>query len=389
MDVLVVGAGPAGATLAGNLAEFGFKVTVVDKAQLPRFKPCSGGIPAKCRDLINLEDSVLDPLLEDVIHRVHLTYDHRDPVFIRSQRPLVYMVSRDRFDHALIGDAARKGARIVDGVEVLGVDPAGRRVRVRTTKGEMSARVVVGADGVHSAVARSLGLSQTEKLGLALQAELHVSSNLLSEWRGVVGADFGRLPNGIGWVFPKSDHLSVGLLSFNRSKPWRRDDLFEFLNGQGLPFKPERVRVYSHYLPRWHGQRSFQHQNVLLLGDAAGIVNPMTGAGLEAAMRSAQIASEVIKHAFWHGDDLLVHYSDRIRREVCRELIDARAMAKLFFNFTRICYQLGIKNPSFSEIAARLLTGAIDYTEVWKELARAVFRRGDGVEMLRQDDPEG
>ena len=139
MDVLVVGAGPAGATVACGLAEAGLRVTVVEKAQLPRFKPCSGGLPAKSRELIPLSDDRAEDLFEDVIHRVRLTYRNRDPVVIRSERPLVYMVRRDRFDHALISEAARRGARILDGVEVIGVDPTGSRVRVRTTRGEMSA----------------------------------------------------------------------------------------------------------------------------------------------------------------------------------------------------------------------------------------------------------
>lgn len=372
MDVLVVGAGPAGATVACGLAEAGLRVTVVEKAQLPRFKPCSGGLPAKSRELIPLSDDRAEDLFEDVIHRVRLTYRNRDPVVIRSERPLVYMVRRDRFDHALISEAARRGARILDGVEVIGVDPTGSRVRVRTTRGEMSARVVVGADGVHSAVARSVGLAPVEKLGFALQAEIPVEPDLLEQWRGTIGGDFGRLPNGIGWVFPKSDHLSVGLLSFTQQGGWKREELFTFLDGHNLHYDPRRARVYGHHLPRWHGQRTFQHKNVLLLGDAAGIVNPMTGAGLEAAMRSGHIAVDVIKHAFWHGDDLLDHYSERVRREICRELLDVRAMAKFFFNFTRICYQLGIKNPAFGQIAARLLTGAIDYTDVWRELIRTV-----------------
>lgn len=374
MDVLVVGAGPAGATVASGLAQAGLQVTLLEKAQLPRFKACSGGLPAKVRPLVDLSDDTFMDQVEDVIHRVKFTYRHEDPVVVESEDPLVYMVRRDRFDHALITEAARRGARILDGVEVIGVDPAGPRVRVRTTKGEFAARVVVGADGVHSAVARSIGQGNHEKLGFAFQAEVPASARALEQWRGTVGGDFGRLPHGIGWVFPKAEHLSVGLLSFTRRRGWKREELFDFLKGHDLDFDPERTRVYGHFLPRWHGQKAFQVHNVLLLGDAAGIVNPMTGAGVEAAMRSAHIAVEVIRDAFWHGDERLERYSPRVIREVCREFLDVRAMAKLFFTFTQLSYQMGVKNPQFSRIAARLLTGSMDYTEVWGELFKATVR---------------
>ncbi len=375
MDVLVVGAGPAGATVASGLAEAGLKVTVLEKAQLPRFKACSGGLPAKTRALVNLTDAAFDENVEDTIRRVRFTYKHRDPVVVESEDPLVYMVRRDRFDHAFITDAARRGARILDGVEVIGVDPEGPRARVRTTKGEFSARVVIGADGVHSAVARSIGRANHEKLGFALQAEVPMSQKGLEGWRGTIGGDFGRLPHGIGWVFPKSDHLSVGLLSFTKRRGWKREELFAFLRGHNLDFDLKRTRVYGHFLPRWHGQKQFQEGNCLLLGDAAGIVNPMTGAGIEAAMRSAHIATDVIKDAFWHGDPRLERYTERVLREICREFLDVRAMARVFFSFTRTCYQLGIKNPQFSRIAAKLLTGQMDYTEVWGAVAKAGLRR--------------
>src|SRR5690606_31624699 len=120
---------------------------------------------------------------------------------------------------------------------------------------------------------------------------------------------------------------------------------------------PAKTRVYGHFLPRWHGQDNFHDDKVLLLGDAAGIVNPMTGAGIGAALRSAHIAVDVIKSSFWEGDEKLAGYSERIRREICREFVDVRAMAKLFFNFSHACYQLGIKRTAFNQIAARLLTG--------------------------------
>lgn len=379
-DVLVVGAGPAGATVAGGLAEAGLRVTVLEKSQLPRYKPCSGGLPAKARPLIPLDDATLDDLSEDVVHNVRFTHRNRDPVLVTSERPLVYTVRRERFDHALVGQAARKGARFLDGVEVLGVDPAGRRVRVRTTRGEFSARVVLGADGVQSAVARSVGLAAREKMGFAMLAEVPVKAEVLERWRGMVGGDFGHMPRGIGWIFPKSDHLSVGMLSFrpgSKVAERSRSELFAFLRGQGIGVDDARTRVYGHYLPRWHGQRTFQVGNVLLLGDAAGIINPLTGAGIESSMRSAHIATDVVKHAFWHGDDLLNQYSERVGREICREFLDVRAMARFFFRFTGVFYQLGIKHPAFHQIAARLLTGAIDYTEVWGELSRAIGRDSD------------
>lgn len=371
MDVLVVGAGPAGATVASELAKAGLQVTILEKALLPRFKPCSGGLPAKIRPLVGLSEEAFDDQVEDVIRQVRFTYRHRDPVLVSSETPLVYIVRRDRFDQALITEASRSGARIIDGVEVLGVDPSGPRVRVRTTRGEYAAKVVVGADGVHSAVARAVGTGSQAKLGFAFQAEVRVSPSVLEAWRGTVGGDFGRLPRGVGWVFPKRDHISVGLMSLNRRRGWKRDEIFDFLRGHNLPCDPESTRVYGHYLPRWHGQRVFDDQNIVLLGDAAGLVNPLTGSGIESAMHSAHIAAEVIQQAFWSGEGVVEGYSERILQEICRDYYNARIMSRVFFSFSRLSYQLGIKNPQFGRIAAHLLTGSMDYGDVWLGMLKA------------------
>jgi len=207
-DVIVVGTGPAGAVLAYLLAKRGLDVLILERETLPRYKTCGGGLTLKA--IQNLPFDVNAVLEHKAVGGI-VTYAGQQLLKVEIGWPAAWLVMRDRFDHYLVQQAVLAGARLVEGVKVSGVEQRGDRMVVTTTQGELHAQLLAGADGVNSIVARSVGLIPNREVGVALEAELAVPPASLDTQGAYATFDFGALPGGYGWIFPKRDHLSVGV----------------------------------------------------------------------------------------------------------------------------------------------------------------------------------
>src|SRR5438128_887663 len=150
-DVAVVGAGPAGSTAAHRLASAGARVLLVDRATFPRDKPCGGGVTLRAARLLPFS---LDPVVEDRIDRIECRLGY-GPRFVRHVRePVALMTQRRRLDHFLLEQAAAAGADVRDGVKITDVRDGGLTVDGE----ELTAHVVLGADGCNGSAARALEL---------------------------------------------------------------------------------------------------------------------------------------------------------------------------------------------------------------------------------------
>lgn len=214
-DVVVVGAGPAGASAAQAAAAQGRRVLLLDKAEHPRYKTCGGGIIGPSRD--SLPPGFRLPL-QDRVHAVTFAYGGRFTRTRRSKRMLFGLVNRDEFDLRLVQAAKQAGAVLVTGVTVTGVEQRGgehRTAVVTAADGRtFEARAVVGADGSASRIGRHVGVS-FDQIDLGLEAEIPVPAEVVADWAGRIHLDWGPLPGSYGWVFPKteSNSLTVGVIS--------------------------------------------------------------------------------------------------------------------------------------------------------------------------------
>lgn len=347
-EVVVVGGGPAGSTLARRLALAGRKVLVLEKEALPRDKPCSGSLPSGLPDLLGFECRAV---LREACSRLRGLYRGGRPFFADRGRPFAYTVRRDEFDGLLLGKAEEAGAEVLDRAEVLEVEAGAHGARVRSSRGDFECEVVAGADGAGSVVSRRLGLRRPKRCGRAAVCELHPEDpDLLEGYRGSHLFEFGLVPLGHAWIMPKADHLNIGVGTTDPST----GALAALLRGyvrRKFPSLPEAclrgLRIREHLLPFGGSGAPLHGARALVLGDAAGLANAVDGGGILPAVQSGLIAAEVLDAALRRGGlPDLSEYSRRVHELMLRDLRWAAAVSAVFYRMPGLSYRF-ITHPWF------------------------------------------
>lgn len=367
-DLVIVGGGPAGAVLARETAARGLRTVLLEKDRLPRYKTCGGGVQARVARLLELD---LSPVIRTSVDRIVFTHRLTRPIKRVSERPVVHMVMRDTFDHFLVEQAAKAGAEVRDRTRVDRVDCDVLGVSVVTGSGKVRGRLVVGADGANSRVARDVGLAGGADIDLALEAEIVTPEVDRERWATTALLDLGSLPSGYGWLFPKGDGLSVGVGGPIEDRALFRDYYERLRRYLGLETAPVE-RFSGHQLTLRRPGAPIVAGRALLLGDAAGLVDPFTGEGLLGAVVSAKLAVDPLIRAIETGPDALVGYQHAVDRELMPELLEARILLRVFNRMPRLAHRLMATGDLFWRNLARLMLGDADYRTV----GRGSFRIG-------------
>jgi geranylgeranyl reductase family protein len=292
VDVVVVGAGPAGSVTAYHLARAGARVMIMERASFPRDKPCGGGLTG--RALRELPFGV-GAVVEDVATKVTLRARYRGGYERRSHgpQPLVALTQRLRLDAFLAEQAARAGADLREGRRVTAVaeEEGGTVVTAGGTR--VHAKAVVAADGANGIVARSLGLAQDIVHGVALEGNVRYGLAHRYAHAGRVTLEFGVVPGGYGWVFPKGDHVNVGVGGWEREGPHLREHLARLLEAHGLA-PDSATHLRGHRLPMRRPGTRLSSRRAVAVGDAAGLVDPFSGDGIYEAFVSARLGAETV-----------------------------------------------------------------------------------------------
>jgi geranylgeranyl reductase family protein len=286
-DVAVVGAGPAGLAAATAAAAAGARTVVIERAEHPRYKTCGGGLIGASLGAVG---QIALPA-RDQIKTATFTLRGGRELTRSDHEPLLAMVTRAEFDAALARRAQEQGAVLRQQALVRAVDQAGDNASARLADGSsVTARVIIGADGSSGVTARHVG-AEFAQVDLGLELEIAVPPAAAGQWAGRVLLDWGKIPASYGWVFPKGDLLTVGVIAARGNGAATREYLREFTGRLGLAGY-EAMRDSGH-LTRCRTEGSpLRRGRVLVAGDAAGLLEPWTREGISFALRSGALAGE-------------------------------------------------------------------------------------------------
>jgi geranylgeranyl reductase family protein len=324
-DVLVVGAGPGGSAAAYHLARHGIDVTVLEKATFPREKVCGDGLtPRSVKAIQDLGVDTDDPRFERVIGlRVHArrTTIQLPWPDLTTFPPFGLVMPREGFDHLLAQRAVKAGARLLErteAIEPVFTDGYVTGARVRTTGDrdapptEIRARYVIAADGAASRFGKPAGVQRDPRRPLGIAARRYYKVDYhpgpwIESWLDLWDGDL-LLP-GYGWLFPVAGgriNLGAGLLNtfanFQDISAQRLFDAFARMMPAdwGISEETAQGRVLSGPLPMGLNRVPQAVPGLLLIGDAAGAVNPFNGEGIAYAIETGQIAADLVHEAVVH-----------------------------------------------------------------------------------------
>lgn len=373
-DVIVVGGGPAGAAAAYDLAAAGLSVVVLDRKAFPRPKPCAGALTIKA--LRRLRFSVA-PVVRFVARDLQVCDRLEKARVFAGPHPIAVMTVRKDLDVFCLRQAIDRGARfdVID--DLAGLTETAEGVRLETGDGRVfEAAFVIGADGANSRVRRLLGRTPAAR-ALALEAHVPVGA---ARAAALMRFDFNAVPGGYGWVFPKGDHLNVGLYSQRPGMTFTKADLAAYARRVlGTDQMEEAVGF-----PLGVGGEAFRQTSprVLLAGDAAGTAERLLGEGLHNAILSGQLAAAAIIAGFQRGADAAALYR-RALRGIQSDLVACTVAADWYYRAGDLGYAALAAWPVRTSLMRGMAAGKT-FRDTVLTSPWALFHRAPPVETIQR-----
>ena len=363
-DVIVVGAGPAGSTCAYHLASAGASVLLLDRARFPRDKPCGGGVTGRAARLLPFS---ISPVVEDTVTSVRMRLGFGSWFERGDGEPLVLMTQRIRLDAYLAERAAEAGAELRDGLKVTAVAAGPDGVEVVAGSERLLAETVIGADGINGISARALELGGNQAVGVALEGNVPYD-RLGESYRGRAVLELGIVPGGYGWVFPKGDHANIGLGGWEQEGPRLRENLGALCAAHGVTAADlQDVRGYR--LPLRSPRSTLARGRAAVVGDAAGLVDPVSGDGMFEAFLSAKLAAGAALDLLGGRADGLEPYGVRLTGQLGTHLWASWGVKAALDRFPRTTFRIARSRIVWRTVE-KLVRGEIDDVSAAQGLAR-------------------
>lgn len=364
-DVVVVGAGPTGGIAAYELARAGRGVLLLERDAMPRYKPCGGGVSRKAMRLLPFD---LRPHAQRAVNGATIAF--RDERIQIDGDDLGLMVMRPSFDQQIAACAVQTGARLIDQARVQKVRHERDRVVLETTAGAFSGRILIGADGTESVVARSIPRIEALRTGVAIEAE---SADCPADDERVL-FDFAAIARGYGYVFPKAAHLSIGLYTTDESVTGLRAALDGYVVSGRIPTVPGLRSVVGHRVPLGRLRKTLRYESTLLAGDAAGAADPVYGEGIYYGLRSGIVAATVAAQALTRGLSHLSTYASALHDAIGRDLRWARWVASVLYALPEATLARVVRDRRAQDAMLAILRGDASYRSYGRRIFAGTLR---------------
>jgi geranylgeranyl reductase family protein len=332
-DAIVVGGGPAGSTTAYRLAEQGANVLLADKATFPRDKPCGGGMTLRAVRQCPVDPT---PVVEEYIDEIELRFRYGAAVVHRANEPVVWMTQRRRLDAFLLEAARERGVEVREGVKVA-IEPGNTVVLGGGER--VTADAIVGADGANGITARAFGLGEGITYGVAYEGNVSYPTLPRERYTRRLVLELADIPGGYAWVFPKGDHANVGVGGWESEGPKLRAHLRRACEAHGLdPDDLESLR--GHRLPLRRAGSNIAAERSLLVGDAAGLIDPVSGDGMYECFVSSRHASVAILDLLGGRTSTLIPYQAAVDSDLAPLHRASWTLKKALDRFPRASWQV-------------------------------------------------
>ncbi len=388
-DVVIVGSGPAGAACAMTAARAGLDVLVVEKEEHPRRKLCGGAVRPGTGRLLGLD---LGPVVERRVNTAVIVSPSGRTVVCTREDLTGMLVCRDRFDAYLVQQAEKSGATVVQGAAIVSAATTADRAQVSNGEESFGGRVLVGADGVNSTVARRLGLRrrwQADSVALCIAADVPLPASEVERITGIMSGTgdpaiemyLDTMDWGFGWCFPKEHEVSIGVgcrmdHAGQLRGAWRS---FAARLQQEKDVTLDLSGVSAARVPFGGQPDTLMGRRTLLVGDAAGLASPISGEGIYYAVRSGVVAARTVIDAV--REDSKEHirtYGTRLRRSVGYELGVARSIAGVLFrsrdNTERVC-RIAQQDPVMKDLIVDFMAGLGPVAQLRREMLKKLVVR--------------
>jgi len=342
-DVAIIGAGPAGTAAAFDLLIKGLKVLILDKYEFPRKKACAGGITPKAYHLFKYD---ISSIVKRKCRTMKITPSNKKSFFIKDENTLCYMTKREDLDFFSLNRVMEKGAdfKVIKRIQSINETPS--FVEINTNREIYKALYLIGADGANSIVRRFVSRGRFYKKQFAIEADVKINrpDNYKME------LDFSRSKNGYYWIFPKDDHVNIGMYTTDLKSKLQTQSLYEYA---GERVSSTRLKAIKGYPICTNGFKYRPDSNrILLAGDAAGLSERLLGEGIYFAVKSGQQAAKAIldsEHQKLPARDL---YFKKLKA-IQTDLKIYELSSKWFYRFPNI----SLKTTSFPFIHKRFVKG--------------------------------
>ena len=395
-SVLIVGAGPAGATAALTLATAGVTVRLLDRSNFPRNKPCGGGISFRVLKRFPYLEPELRRIATHTVGRLYLEGPDGESTLIESDEPAALMIRRVEFDELLVSLAVEAGAELITGADIVQASLDDARVLLVARDGRrFEAPVVIAADGVHSVVAKRLGINpKWPAHSIALDMMEETPRTALRDvdpstlWvaygfdpRGGSTCPPRKAHEGYAYIFPKRDHVNVGIgyvldhyqASIDTSPYELQRGFVDHLKRAGaLEGDSVRGNFTPFLIPVGGPLARPGRGRVLLAGDAGGFVNGFTAEGIYYAMVSGDLAAQAILDTPRSSVGRLARkYSRACNYEIGAELRDSVLIQRYLFGDRRRIARViegSHRAPALTRLVVDFAQGRLGYGALRRKL---------------------
>ncbi len=358
IDIIIVGAGPSGSLCAYLLAK-DFKVVLIEKSNFPRKKLCGGGVSYKAAKLL---DGIIDlnKMNGKSLSGSYLSFKNKHLTYV-GQDITSFSIDRSEFDNELLLAAKNAGAEILIPNKVEKIEENDREIKVSLLDGkELKANFLVIAEGVNGKLFESTGYFGIRDITMAL--EVDVKPKIYpSRFNNSTLFDFGAIPKGYAWIFPKKDYLNIGAYYY-KSRTIDRSQIraLEYFIKQFTWAEDAEIgNIRGHALPRSIDYAAYNTNRTLLIGDSAGTVENFYGEGIFYGLKSSQIAAEEIKKAI-RNNSSIDNYSKRLKSEILVHVKFSKRTAELFYPRQKFGYYNMVRNKLMNYYYAELIHGKIN-----------------------------